>query len=151
MKFHFKKTIIITLVVYPIFLFIFYLMAGFVIEAFVLFSVIFLFFLIFLFGYYWVIEGEKINKYIFFKKHIEIEISEIKLIEAYKVEEIGTIHFYLGKGPHEGEYQFILKDGIIIKSYSHCYNSNGITIGRYLNHEKRITLIEKTRYKINNS
>ncbi|MBP3966544.1 hypothetical protein [Paenibacillus lignilyticus] len=151
MKFHLKKTIIITLVVYPIFLFILYLMAGFVIEAFVLFSGIFLFFMIFQLGYYWVIEGEKISKYIFFMKHVDIEISEIKLIEAYKVKEIGTIHFYLGKGPHEDEYQFIMKNGLIIKSYAHCYNSNGLTIGRYLNNEKRIKLIEKTRYKIMNS
>lgn len=126
-------------------------MAGFVIEAFVLFSVIFLFFTIFQFGYYWVIKGERISKYIFFMKHVDIQLSEIKQIEAYKVEEIGTIHFYLGKGPHEGEYQFIMKDGLIIKSFAHCYNSNGLTIGRYLNKEKRIKLVKKTRYKIMSS
>lgn len=84
MKFYLKKTIIITLVVYPVFLLIVYLMAGFVIGAFVLFSILFLFFLIFQFGYYWVIEGEKICKYTFFMKHVDIEISEIKRIEAYK-------------------------------------------------------------------
>ncbi|MBO7743718.1 hypothetical protein I8J29_05885 [Paenibacillus sp. MWE-103] len=91
------------------------------------------------------------SKYIFFRKRADIEIAEIKRIEAYKVEEIGGIHFYLGKGPHEDEYQFIMKDGRVIKSYAHCYHSNGLTLGRYLNNEKRIKLIEKTTYKFLNS
>ncbi|NOU70716.1 hypothetical protein GC098_04605 [Paenibacillus sp. LMG 31458] len=93
-------------------------------------------------GYYWKLHGGLLAKYIFFCKSSEINVDEIQ--------QITSVTFRLGKGPAEDEYIFLLRDGNEIKSFAHCLNRDGKSIGRYLNEKYKIRLVEKTKYKLNN-
>lgn len=149
-EFNFKKALIIYPLIFLFFLVIVHFMIGINKPILILFVVFFIISLLYMKGYYWKLHGGLLTKYIFFCKSSEINVDEIKQITSVKIEKIGTVTFRLGKGPAEDEYIFLLRDGNEIKSYAHCLNRDGKSIGRYLNEKYKIRLVEKTKYKLNN-
>jgi len=150
MAFNFKRTLIIYPFMFLIFLVIVHIMIGINKPILIFFMVFFSISMLYMKGYYWKLHGRLLVKYIFFCKTNEFNVDEIQQITSVTVQKIGTITFRLGKGPSEDEYLFLLRDGKEIKSFSHCLNRDGNSIGRYLNEKYKIRLIEKTKYKLNN-
>jgi len=150
MEFNFKKTLIILPLVFLIFVSIGHFMIGINKPMLVIFMVFFMLSMLYMRGYYWKLQGGRLTKYIFFCKSSEFNVDEIQQITSVTIQEIGTFTFRLGKGSVEGEYIFLLRDGSEIKSFAHCLNRDGKSIGRYLNEKYKIRLVEKIKFKLNN-
>ncbi|KQX51289.1 hypothetical protein ASD40_35510 [Paenibacillus sp. Root444D2] len=150
MEFNFKKTLIIYPLVFLIFLIIVHFMIGINKPILIFFVVFFIISMLYMKGYYWKLHGGVLAKYIFFCKSSEFNVDEIQQITSVTIQKIGTVTFRLGKGPAEDEYIFLLRDGNEIKSFAHCLNRDGKSIGRYLNEKYKKRLVEKTKYKLNN-
>jgi hypothetical protein len=151
MYFHHHKKIIYTTIVVLVFLVLVRLFWGNDLKVFVLFLSIFLAAIAYQLGYYWILEGDTLYKYVFFREVCKIEIKQIQSIEAIKIKEFGKAYIEIGKGPFEDRYTYIMKDGSTFTTMSTCCNKQGITIGRYLHKQFKIKFIEKDKIKFFNT
>lgn len=148
MIFHRRRAVIIQMVICLLFLSFFYFGFKGNFKQSIIFVVLFLLVIIYTLGNYWVIRDDILYKYILFRETKKVFLEEIKLIEAVTNKEIDKLYITIGKGPFEDKYTFILKNNDMIISSAQCKNSNGETLGRYMNKKYKIKLVEKTKYRI---
>ncbi len=101
-------------------------------------------------GVVWKIDDNIIRKYCIGLVNKEINIVDISKIDAVIVKEIGTIYFYIGKTANkvkEDGYYVHFRDGFVYKINSSFRNKEGITLGRYLAKQHRISFNITEKYK----
>lgn len=91
--------------------------------------VLLLTFLTYLFSTFFSISEEMLIKYSFFIKTIEIDVNNIKYIEAITVKKAGQIHITI-KTDKEDFYYLYLKDNSKIQ-IDNYYRHSGKSLGRY--------------------
>jgi hypothetical protein len=91
-----------------------------------------------------IIKDGKLSKYSVLIKTFEIQIREIKIVEAITLKKWGEIFIKVGKSPTEDYYMLITKDNVRYK-IDRSYMNKGISFGRYLNKEYKIQLLDKDK------